>query len=159
MTGTAPGRNGDFGGAGAASPIGLPCGHDEAALRAAAAGLAAAQEDADGARAAVARLETAEWAGPAADAFRGSAAGISAQVAAIAAGLAGLSLLVASVQAEGALCPGLPALSGMAAPPRGLLADGPLGPVAPLASPAPALRLEVPTGPAFLRGGSGEACR
>ncbi|MDP9886250.1 uncharacterized protein YukE [Sinomonas atrocyanea] len=149
----------------------LPCGHDEAELGAAAAQLAAAHEELEGARAAVARAGAADWDGPAASAFKGTTASLTAQLAAIATALAGLALTVASLQSEAGGCRGAPSALASpatgAAPPRGLVVDGPTGPIVPLPSRAPALRLPAPDGPVFARGlpdlapapAPGAACR
>ncbi|MFQ6155965.1 hypothetical protein ACLMMA_05705 [Micrococcus luteus] len=149
----------------------LPCGHDEAELGAAAAQLAAAHEELEGARAAVARAGAADWDGPAASAFKGTTASLTVQLAAIATALAGLALAVASLQSEAGGCQGAPSALASpatgAAPPRGLVVDGPSGPVVPVPSRAPALRLPAPDGPVFARGlpdlalapAPGAACR
>ncbi|MGY3565021.1 hypothetical protein [Sinomonas sp. RB5] len=149
--GSASGLDGPEAGGGPGE--GRPCGHDEAELRAAAAQLAAAGEELEGARAAVARAGAADWDGPAASAFKGTAAALTAQLAPIATALAGLALTVGSVQSEAAGCRGAaPVPFASAAPTRGLVVEGRTGPIAPLPSRGPALRLPAPVGPVFARG-------
>jgi hypothetical protein len=167
--GSASGLGGGPGSDGPSGP-GRPCGHDEVELGAATAQLAAAHEECEGARAALARAGAADWEGPAAAAFKGTAASLTAQLAAIATALTGLALIASSLQSEAGGCQG--AASPLASPgvgtaPRGLVVDGPTGPIAPLPSRAPVLRLPVPEGPVFARGlpdgaaapGPGEVCR
>ncbi|MDQ4489279.1 hypothetical protein RBS60_03590 [Sinomonas sp. ASV486] len=138
---------------------GTTCGHDEAELRAAATQLAKAQDEVDEARASLGRAEAVEWGGPAAAAFGTSTAAIAARLAALAAGLAGLAMVAAALQADSAACSGLPGARGpVGAPASGpawLVAGRPVGPIAPLPAPTPALRLETPSGPAFTRGSAG----
>lgn len=151
--GSASGLDGPEAGGGPGA--GRPCAHDEVELRAAAAQLAAAGEELEGARAAVARAGAADWDGPAASAFKGTTAALTAQLAAIATALAGLALTVGSLQSEAAGCRGAasaPVPFASAAPTRGLVVEGRTSPIAPLPSRAPALRLPAPAGPVFARG-------
>lgn len=156
MAGTAGAGGGGFNGSGSSSAVGRPCGHDEAELSAAAAHLAAAHEEVDGAKAAMARAEAVEWEGPAASAFRASTASVAAQLAAIAAGLAALAVIAGALQAEADACTGSSSSFGSAGhgspAPRGLVPDGRDHALLPLPSRTPALRLPGPTGPVFARG-------
>lgn len=171
MTGSMRGGEECLTGSGSSSPFGAPCGHDETELRAAASRLAKAQTAAEEAQTLLTRAEGIDWTGPAATAFRGSAATIRVRLAALGAALAGLALVVAAAQTETASCTGVAGggsapQSGAATPaaaPRGLVVEAPAGPLVPLASRTPALRLPGPTQPAFTRGladpDAGEACR
>ncbi|GAB3272489.1 hypothetical protein GCM10027449_09080 [Sinomonas notoginsengisoli] len=142
-------------GTGSSSGFDPACGHDETELHAAAAGLAKAQEAVEDARAFVARAEDAEWSGPAAAAFRTSTACLAARMATVAAGLAALALMIAALQSEVSACPRVPIASRApsgAASPQSLVAEGRTGPLVPLPSRTPALRLSVQPQPAFTQG-------
>ena len=141
------------------------CGHDAWELRAAAADVSAAGEDLERAKSAVMRAEHVPWSGAAATAFRRKTLALTLQLGLLAGGLAGLAVVLSSVQAETSACPGAAA----GAPTLPLFRDtmkpllpGRSTPLLPMASQTPIFDLSAPTsrptGP-FGPPASGETCR
>lgn len=124
------------------------CGHDETALRVAAADASAAAEDLERARRALAGAHGVPWSGPAAAAFRRSTLALTLQLGLLAGGLAGLAVTLSNVQAETSACPGaaagaptLPLLHDTRTP----LLPGRSTPLLPYASHTPILERIAPT--------------
>ena len=142
------------------------CGHDETALRVAAADVSAAGEELERAKRAITRAEGVPWSGPAAVAFRRSTLALTLQLGVLAGGLAGLAITLSNVQAETSACPGaaagaptLPLFHDTATP----LLPGRSTPLLPLASQTPIFARIAPTpistGPSGAPPASWEACR
>ncbi|NUP73436.1 MAG: hypothetical protein HOQ07_02080 [Sinomonas sp.] len=89
------------------------------------------------AKGACARAQGVEWSGPAAESFRTRTALLATEIAAIAAGVVGLGVLLASLIGEADQCTAVRVPSAGASSTAGLPLTTARGPLLPYASPSP----------------------